>query len=567
MARAPHSPMHFEILGIGTALKRNRLAVPLNQREYSWEERHVQDLFQDLADAINNRKQTYFLGTIVLTIGADGELEIVDGQQRLATTTILMAAFRDYFYQRNDADMVRDQEDFLVTFDRSSRDINPRLRLNVIDNDFFRRRILERPDSVSRRESAAQQRSLVLIEDAAKMAAAHVEDILKPFGEQNRNDHLNTWTDFIEHSAEIIMVTVPDDVNAYVMFETLNDRGLRTSQADLVKNYLFSETGTRIGEAQQRWASMTGTLEAIDDDEITINFLRHLLISFYGHTKEREVLERVRGKVSGRAPAIEFLDTISGAARDYLAILSPTHQKWIGYCPGMKGYIESLLLLKITPFRPLMLAVARSFSPLETTKSFRRFVSWSVRLLIAGGVRSGRLEEALAEAAKKVSNAEIETADDLLNELMRVLPTDTDFELAFRNATVANHRLARYYLRALERRAVNEPEPEWVPNDETVITLEHVLPQHPGAHWPGIEPAIHSAYYKRLGNMVLLGQTLNRDIGNDSFADKRDAYIHSKYELTGEVAGLDHWESASIEQRQTRLARLAVETWPLGRKS
>ena len=62
----------------------------------------------------------------------------------------------------------------------------------------------------------------------------------------------------VEHSATVILLKVPNDVNAYKMFETLNDRGLRTSQADLVKNYLFGQSGSRLGEAQQKWALMSG---------------------------------------------------------------------------------------------------------------------------------------------------------------------------------------------------------------------------------------------------------------------------------------------------------------------
>ena len=86
----------FEHKGIGSALAHNILAVPPNQREYSWEEEHV-SLLSDFTNAIDNNQSTYFLGTIVLTKGADDTPEVSDGQQRLATTTIVLAAIRDYF--------------------------------------------------------------------------------------------------------------------------------------------------------------------------------------------------------------------------------------------------------------------------------------------------------------------------------------------------------------------------------------------------------------------------------------------------------------------------------------
>ncbi|MBM3498440.1 MAG: DUF262 domain-containing protein [Armatimonadetes bacterium] len=85
----------FEHEGIGGVPAHNTLHVPLNQREYSWEEEHVRELFDDLDHAMEAGQASYFLGTIVFTTGDGGITEVSDGQQRLATTTILLAAIRD----------------------------------------------------------------------------------------------------------------------------------------------------------------------------------------------------------------------------------------------------------------------------------------------------------------------------------------------------------------------------------------------------------------------------------------------------------------------------------------
>ncbi len=90
------SQIAFEQPGLGSLLKHNRLGVPANQREYSWTDKEVTQLFQDFAKAISAGDQGYFLGTIVTIPRADSTLEVVDGQQRLATTAILLAAIRDY---------------------------------------------------------------------------------------------------------------------------------------------------------------------------------------------------------------------------------------------------------------------------------------------------------------------------------------------------------------------------------------------------------------------------------------------------------------------------------------
>ena len=302
MADLQLSQTEFDLLGIGTVLKRNRLAVPPNQREYSWEEKNVQELFQDLAGAISSGKQTYFLGVIVLTDGTEGHLEIADGQQRLATTTILLAAIRDYFYFRADQAMVGDLDTFLQTFVRDSREYNPRLHLNVMDHEFFRRRILESPES--RTLILPTQLSHELLGKAAELAVQHVQNILSPLSDPMKISHLNKWLDFIENAAQVIILKVPDDVNAYVMFETLNDRGLRVSQSDLVKNHLFSEARSRPTEAQDRWTAMNGILEMLDDEDATIDFVRHFLISMFGPVRGRDVLGTVKLNVLGPAAAI-----------------------------------------------------------------------------------------------------------------------------------------------------------------------------------------------------------------------------------------------------------------------
>src|SRR5215213_7927157 len=89
-------------LGIGLVLKQHTLSVPLNQREYSWTEKEVTDLFDDLQKAIDDKEDIYFLGTIALTGSNPHVPQVTDGQQRLATTMILLTAMRDYYRDNGD---------------------------------------------------------------------------------------------------------------------------------------------------------------------------------------------------------------------------------------------------------------------------------------------------------------------------------------------------------------------------------------------------------------------------------------------------------------------------------
>ena len=95
----PRSQIAFDQAGLGNILKTYQLAVPPNQREYAWTDIEVTTLFQDIAKAISDDAD-YFLATIVTIPRADGALEVVDGQQRLATTALLLTAIRDHLHKR-----------------------------------------------------------------------------------------------------------------------------------------------------------------------------------------------------------------------------------------------------------------------------------------------------------------------------------------------------------------------------------------------------------------------------------------------------------------------------------
>jgi hypothetical protein len=553
----------FDHLGIGAALSHGRFIVPVNQREYSWEDRHIIALFQDFANAISTNKSSYFLGTIVLTGGEPGAPEIADGQQRLATTTILLAAIRDYLYEKKEERRVTWIETtFLHTILPEANDISPRLSLNWDDNEFFRKRILSRPDSPDRNIQPTKE-SHKKIARAAELAAVYIQDILRPLSESNKVPYLIQWAQFIENTAQVILLKVPGDLDAFVMFETLNDRGLNVSQSDLVKNYLFGEaTDEKIVEAQNKWAKMSGALETLDMEGITLSYMRHLLSSIHGLTPERDIFERIKNTVAGSGAAITFLDILAEHANDYVAILNPDHPKWNSYSPNVRNYIRTMNDLQAVPLRHLMLAVARQFTPREAEKAFRLFIAWAVRFLITGGGRGGTLEGAYADKAREITKGRLTTTKRLAEEMASIVPSDLQFESEFAIAQVPKSKLARYFLRALELKVKGNPEPEFVPNEETVITLEHILPQNPGSGWK-IDLETARTYYRRLGNMVLLQASRNIAIGNRKFSDKVAVFKSSAYILTSKVAEHSTWGVEEIIERQKMLASLAVKTWPL----
>ena len=145
----------------------------------------------------------------------------------------------------------------------------------------------------------------------------------------------------------MVLLKVPDDSDAYRMFGTLNDRGLRTSQADLIKNYVFGHAGERIAETQNRWAFMRGTLETIDKDHPTVTFLRHALSVQHGFLRQTEVYAKVQDRVHSDEAAVTFTVSQDRLATCYVAMFNAEHETWNTHPTSSRQAIRVLSTLNI----------------------------------------------------------------------------------------------------------------------------------------------------------------------------------------------------------------------------
>jgi uncharacterized protein with ParB-like and HNH nuclease domain len=171
------SEIGFAQLGIASILKQNRLTVPPNQREYSWTKKEVLTLLQDFSKAISSSESgAYFLGTIVTIPKDDGVLEVVDGQQRLATVAIVLAGIRNYLKKSDPMIAESIKNEYLSVIDRIRQDRILRLKLNLDDNEFFRAMVTNEdppPDPM--------YHSHGLIKDAFDESRNHINNIVAEF--------------------------------------------------------------------------------------------------------------------------------------------------------------------------------------------------------------------------------------------------------------------------------------------------------------------------------------------------------------------------------------------------
>lgn len=564
MAKRPAdaSPPLFQ--AIGTTISSHWLQVPAYQRSYSWDDEHVLALFEDLANAIaaNDR---YFLGSIIMT-PSDDRLEVIDGQQRLATTTMLIAAIRDYIFQHENTERAKVlEQEYLMSKDAFTLAINPRLRLNRDDGDFFTAHVLVSPDDATR-NAKPTKRSHRRIAAAAELARNFVKKSVSHYRESDRASRLLAWIKYLKSDACAICFTVPDHANAYTLFETLNDRGLELSQADLVKNYLFSCVGKHnLDEAQQNWAEMLGALEAVGGRDMTATYIRHQWISRHGHARDRGLYKRIKQEIKSEELSAAFSKDLCESAPTYAAILSSQQPFWKEYGEDAKSYIDAIRSLGVERLRPLLLAVLREFSDKkEATKVLKMMVSWSVRFLIAGAP-AGTVEEHLNAAAHEVARQAVTDAKSLAKALTKIVPTDKEFQAKFETATASKGPLIHYYLRAIENSYdSSEGDPAKVVNLRTdVVNIEHIMPENPSTDWK-FDADTMDAYCYRLGNLTLMRNRPNSLAGNLGFPKKKAFYKQEQsLQMTKAIVNYADWGPDQIEERQRDMAQRAIKIWKL----
>lgn len=391
----------------------------------------------------------------------------------------------------------------------------------------------------------------------------HIENKYKSEGLEG----LLNLVDFLKDKLLIIIVTVSDDVNAFTVFETLNDRGLILSQTDLIKNYLFNKAGDRIEEAKDKWTRFTGAIEAGIGEEEILSYIRYYWSSKYGLTREKELYKKIKEKIKNKNQSITFLNNLEKNSETYLAILNPNHPFWNNFPSECSEYIAELLELRLTQNRPLLIALLEIWKDKleDVKKALKLIVSWSVRNLITGTIGSGTLEKEFSRQAKLINEGRINNAKELLDSVKNLIPTDEQFQKAFEIATVSKAYIARYYLRKIEQAYRTTLELEPIRNPEKV-NLEHILPENPTnlqRDWLSFDENLHKTYYRRIGNLTLLDKKMNSDVGNGPFSGKKAVYENSELVITKKIAECDNWAPSEIEKRQKEFAKKAVEIWNL----
>lgn len=541
-----------------TAITSRHFAVPQYQRSYSWDDQNLIDFWEDMHRSIADGGE-YFLGSFVLSREESSDyFSIIDGQQRIATTTILLSCMRDIYHENERRPLAESFDtQFLRQHDVVNDEYRRRIRLNAIDDPFYLHAIIENKLITPASESHTR------LQNAKQFFTEKLRQIVST-NPGTWPDRLAAITKYLQSQARVVVVETASDADAYTIFETLNDRGADLTIADLLKNYLLSRSKGEIDSVRQLWFDTIAILDDVQDEKEFVGFLRQLWSSYYGITRERDLYRRIKAAVATPDDALRFARQLKEGANSYRAILAPESDYWSGFDKATRDHLTVLGGLSLQQVRPLLLAVLSTLPKDEIVNVVRNLTSWGIRGIVAGNSGGGQVERYYCEGAVKIRQGTIKNASDLLATLAPVIPNDTVFKTAFASMRVTKNSQARYYLCAIEKSMQGTTDPELVLNEDAKqVNLEHILPQKPAkSEWIGFTPDEATAYAYRLGNMTLLRRSDNQRLGNGQWPEKRTTLRGSRLRLNDPLGEIDVWDKETIELRQNLLSEMAIKVWP-----
>ena len=552
--------------------KSHQFIIPIYQRNYSWTEAQCRQLWADLMRAGRDDKvKAHFIGSIVYverglsTVTTEEALLVIDGQQRLTTSTLLIAALAEHFKTHNVAEL-----------------------LDAFSFKKLRNYYLLNPD-----EDGDRHYKLILSETDKDTLLALLQDTPMPAQSSTRitenyalfqsliEEHQQELESICQGLAKLVIVDVALDRsqdNPQLIFESMNSTGLELSQADLIRNYILMGLEPKLQTELYNtyWRPME---KAFGQAAYVVHFdafMRHYLT-----TKTGEIPNVREVYLAFKAFAQKQPDTHT-RTRDLVADI---HAYALYYCAmalgtetdaGLKQAFHDLRELKVDVAYPFLLDVYHDYKQGrlnndEALQIVRLVESYVFRRAICA-IPTNSLNKTfagLSRTLKKDRYLESVQAALLLLPSYRRFPKDEEFQREIKLRDLYNFRSRSYWLRRLE----NHGRKERVVVED--YTIEHILPQNEdlspewqqelGPDWQRIQ----EEWLHTLGNLTLTGY--NSEYSDRPFAYKRDqvtdkdgnpiGFASSPLKLNLGLGAVAQWDEAAIKARAERLATDAAKVW------
>jgi hypothetical protein len=544
-----------------------RYAVPPFQRDYAWDETEWFELWADIRDlgSATGDAGNHYLGALVLQPTGDRQpLNIIDGQQRLVTLSLLALAgivrIENLVERGIEAEDNRERvrllrERFVSTRDSASLQHHSRLELNTTDNAFYQTYLVQgRPPGREPTRGTSASRLLRAFQFFDVALAAHL-------GARASGSAIAAFLDsVIAERLRFISITVQNDETAFAVFETLNARGIALGTADLLKNFVFSVAakggGGDLDQAHLLWEQIVRVVPMPD----VASLLFHRMAAVTPDLRERRVFSEVKKLVPGTKSVFDFLRELHTSADIYAALDDPNDEFWAPFPPDVRPSVRILSILGAVQYRPVILAAYDTFfdRPEKLARLLQNLVVIAVRAAVAR-VNTGDIQRANQAAALRIGRGELKSPASIARALADITPADDVFTSGFAALDIdprgRQRRLLKYFLSELESAAGGQ-----VDFDRDNVTIEHILPENPGLGWESFGHEDRVRDTTRLGNLTPLESDLNHPLGAAAFETKRAAYARSRFKLTQTIQATE-WTPDAVRARQGALAKLAAGIW------
>lgn len=570
--------MVSETRGIGQLLNvRRYFQVPPHQRDYAWPLGAVEQYLEDVVEAMADPESDYFLGLIVLVDTdnpASNRYEILDGQQRLATTTMIFSAIRQWLRDNAlDTEASKIQNDFIGISEIGEEQDEPRIILNVNNRELFQE-IVVNPCSdkalEAKRNKEGRHTSTRKLVDATILCRKYITDLAEKHGDEKKNqsDILFRLAKFIRDRVQVNCLDVAAPENAYTIFESLNDRGIDLSVLDLLKNHLLREAGSNATSILNNWTKMITTIGDRKGDD----FLKAFWTSRYGRIQRGRLFKELKKKFDSRTQVLSLSQELAKVSEIYGCLEISDGDYWGQHSPACQEQVKALSLLGAKQTHPILLAAIAQWKPEEIEKLLSHLVKVILRYQLIGRGRTGKLEIQSALIAEGIFSGKYKTAKAAWNGMQQLIPTDEEFKDDFRRYEDSKANRVRWILRELEiQKCIFDHPGDSVQKaplaDPEKVNLDHILPKNPNQHWNSIledDKDLVLDCLNRLGNLCLMDKATNKKQAAADYKEKKENYKKSEFLLTRDLsANYPEWNRHAIEKRQSELAELAVERWAL----